>query len=68
MLSGADADRTHREYVMKALELLADVEALGLLAVPGDRGSVIAIENQIARLSRLRRDAARQLALYSDSD
>jgi hypothetical protein len=66
--SGADADRIHREYVIQGLELLAEIEAQGLLATSEDRGSMAAVEHQIERLSRLRQRAARELDRYSDRD
>jgi hypothetical protein len=66
--SGADVDRIHREYVTQALDLLTEIEVQGLLAASGHRSSMIAIENQIGRLSRLKQKATQELDRYSDRD
>jgi hypothetical protein len=62
----ADADRIHRDYSMRAFELLTEAEAQGLLATSGDQSSIVALEDQIGRLSRLKREAALELDRYSD--
>lgn len=66
--SGADIDHVHRDYFMRAFELLAEVEAQGLLAVSGDQSSMIAVEDQISQLSRLKQEAIRELDPYADRD
>jgi hypothetical protein len=66
--SDADADRIHRQYIVQALEILAEIEAQGVLAASGVRSSTVAIEDQIRRLSLLKREAAQELDLYSDRD
>jgi chemotaxis protein histidine kinase CheA len=61
-----DADRVHRDYSMRAFELLTEAEAQGLLATSGARSSMVALEDQIGRLSRLKREASRELDRYSN--
>lgn len=66
--AGAGANRIHSDYVTKALNLLAEVEIRSLLAASGDRGSLAMLEDLVGRLSRLEREAIRELDRYSGRD
>jgi hypothetical protein len=66
--SGAGAERVHRCYVSKALDLLTEVETRSLLAASGDRSSFAALEDPVDQLSRLAREAVHELDHRSDRD
>ncbi len=66
--SGTAAAWVHRHYVSKALDLLTEVEARSLLAASGDRSSFAALEDPVAQLSRLAREAVAELDRHSNRD
>lgn len=57
LLSGADIEWVQRQYVVSAIELLADAEAQGVLAAAGDRDALDALGRITDELADLRRRA-----------
>jgi hypothetical protein len=55
--SGADLARTHRGYVITALDQLAEAEAQALLASASDHRALEALESLVLALDRLPRKA-----------
>lgn len=65
--AGADLARVQTHYVIVAIEILSEAEALGVLAASGDQDAHIALDKTLSKLARLR-DQARQERDGSRSD
>ncbi len=66
--SGADLTRIHREYVVSALELLAEAETQALLSSAGDRAARKILESTVVQLERLQSEATDERDRYADGD
>jgi hypothetical protein len=62
LLTGADIERVHSDYVVVAVELLSDAEAHGVLAVNGDQSALAALARIASVLDGLREGARSEVS------